>query len=232
MIWATLSSCSECSASSFSVASKIAVSATLVPRWRRGRSRSRVAGSTSGTPGRSGGSSLGGLRREPDGERGKSIYPVGAQPAGRSGELDVGKTSQQLGEQYPQLQSRKRSAQAEVTPACAERLVLDRASRDVELHRLGHDLLVAAPRDVPQDDLLSLADPHAPDLRVARGRAAEPHHRRYPPQDLLDSARQHPGIGGERAALIRVLEQRLKSPRGRVSRGVVAGEHQQAEERG
>ena len=93
-------------------------------------------------------------------------------------------------------------------PAAPEGDVRVGVAGDVEPERLVEHRLVSVGRDVPEADLLALADELAAQLDVAGAVAAEEQHGRRPAQDLLDRAADVAiGVGHQQRPLVGVVEE-------------------------
>ena len=107
-----------------------------------------------------------------------------------------------------------------------------RLTGDVERERVLEHPLVAVARVVPHHDLLTGGDLLAGDFGVFGGRAPEVDHRSAPTDDLLHRAL---GMGVEvvvqQVALVGEFGEGLHPVADRVAGGLVAGHHQQDEER-
>src|SRR5436309_897031 len=151
---------------------------------------------------------------------------------GRPRDVDVGQAVQQLVEHHLDLAPGEVRAQAEVRAARPEAEVVVRRARGVETVGIAPERLVAVRRVVPEDDLVAGADRLPAELRVVRRRAPEVDHRRGPAHDLLDRGRRdalevgHPprALGGE-------VGERPHAVADRVARRLVAGDHEEDEER-
>src|SRR6476646_394116 len=98
-----------------------------------------------------------GLRRQAYGERLQLVEEQRFDVLGPLVQRDLRVALQRLLDQDPQLEARERRAQAEVTAACAERLVLGLTAQ-VEAVGVLEAALVAVGRRVPHDDLVAGAD--------------------------------------------------------------------------
>src|SRR5947209_14570933 len=147
------------------------------------------------------------LGRQPDRER---LQLVDEQRFGverGAGDLDPREAPERLLEHHLQLQPCERRAEAEVTAARAERLVLGFAA-EVEVVRVLVARLVAVGGDVPHHDLLALLDLLPVQLGVAGRRAAEVRERRKHAQRLLDGIGDQGGVIEQQLQLIAVFHER------------------------
>ena len=162
-----------------------------------------------------------------------AVDEVRAQHLRRAGDLEVGQAREDLAEHHAHLAAREVGAEAVVRAGAAEADVLVRRARHVEAVGTGR---TRPRRDSPS---CTRARPSRrrvifwpAELGVARRGAAEVDHRRRPAHDLLDRRRRHAlEVGRPLAALVREVAERLHAVADGVARGLVAGDHEQHEER-
>ena len=145
---------------------------------------------------------------------------------------EIGDALEELAEHHRDLAAREVGAHAVVRARAAEADVLVRVAAHVEREGSLEHVLVAVARAVPEHDLLARRDLLAAQHGVARRGAAEVDHRRRPAHDLVDRGRRDAvEVGRPDAALLGEVAERLHAVADRVARGLVAGDHEQHEER-
>src|SRR5262245_50829829 len=161
-----------------------------------------------------------------------AVNERGEQLVGLADDVNVRQPPEQLLEHHLDLAPREVRAETEVRTPATEPDVLVRCARDVEPEGIGERALVAVGRGVPQHDLLAGANELAGDLDVPCGRPPEVDHWCRPAHDLLHRGRGDAlEVRGPRPAFVREVGECLHPVADRVPRRLVAGDHQEDEER-